>query len=128
MKLNPDCMRDILLQIEQLPYGERVYPDQLYTSLPNYSHEEIDYSILKMDEAGFINATIEHYLSGNISIEIHDISYNGHQFLDTVRSNKVWNVTKKVATDIGSTSVHAITKIATSVITEIIKQAVFPVI
>lgn len=128
MKLNPDCMRDILLQIEQLPYGKSVYPDQLYTALPNYSHEDIDYSILKMDEAGFINTSIEHYLSGNIGIEIHDISYNGHQFLDTVRSNKVWNVTKKVATDIGSTSVHAITQIATSVITEIIKQAVFPVI
>ena len=128
MKLNPDCMRDILLQIEELPYGESVYPDQLYTALPDYSHDEIDYSILKMNEAGFINATIERYLSGNIGIEIYDISYDGHQFLDTVRSNKVWKATKKVATDIGSTSVHAITQIATSVITEIIKQTVFPVI
>lgn len=128
MKLNPDCIRDILLQLEQAPFGESVYPDQLYDNLPNYSHDDIDYSILKMEEAGFINATVEHFLSGNIGIEIHDISYNGHQFLDNVRSSKVWNATKKVATDIGSTSIQAIMQIATSVITEIIKQAVFPVI
>ena len=126
MKLNPDCIRHILLKMEDAPYGENMYPDQLYEKLPNYSHDEIDYAILKIHEAGFINATIENYLDGSIAIELHDITYNGHQFLDNVRSNKVWTATKKVANDIGSTSIQAITQIATGVITEIIKQAVLP--
>lgn len=126
MKLNPDCIRDILLHLETLSFGERIYPNQLYEVLTNYSHDEINYSILKMHEAGFINAIIDDRLDESIGIEIIDITYNGHQFLDNVRSNKVWSVTKKVATDIGSTSVQAITQIATNVITEIIKQTIFP--
>ena len=128
MKLNPDCIRHILLQMEKSPYGKTMYPEQLHDALPNYSHDEIDYAILKIHEAGFINVTIEPYLDGTIGIELHDITYNGHQFLDNVRSNKVWSATKKVANDIGSTSIQAITQIATGVITEIIKQTVFPLI
>lgn len=126
MKLNPDCMRHILLELEKAPFQKETYPDELYDALPKYPHDEIDYAILKMHEAGFINATIEKYLDGHIGIEIYDISFEGHQFLDNVRSSKVWTATKKVASDIGSTSIQAITQIATSVITEIIRQAIIP--
>ena len=126
MKLNPDCIRDILLQMEQVSYGDNISPKQLHNELTNYTTDEIDYALIKMHEAGFINAKIKQFIDGEISIELYDISYNGHQFLENVRSSKVWNVTKKVATDIGSSSVQAITQIATGVITEIIKQTIFP--
>lgn len=126
MKLNPDCMRHILLEIEDTPFQQQISLNHLHSALSKYSQDEIDYALIKLHEAGFINARIDTYLSGAYNITIYDISYNGHQFLDNIRSNKVWNTTKKVASDIGSTSVQAITQIATGVISEIIRQAIIP--
>lgn len=122
MKLNPDCIRDILLKMEDTPYQEDIYPDQLYETLPDYAHDEIDYTILKMNEAGFISATIQKYLDGSVDITIHDITYNGHQFLANIRSNNIWNNVKEVSKKVGSNSLSAISQIATGVITEIIKS------
>lgn len=122
MKLNPDCMRNILLQMEDASYGENISSEQLYTTLPDYSHDEINYAILKLREADFVRATIDEYIDGSVYIVLHDITYNGHQFLANIRSNNIWNNVKEVSKKIGSNSVSAISQIATSVITEIIKS------
>lgn len=122
MKLNPDCIRDILLKMEDAPYQEDIYPNQLYETLPDYARDEIDYAILKMREAGFISANIQKYLDGSVDITIHDITYNGHQFLANIRSNNVWDNVKEVSKKVGSNSLSAISQIATGIITEIIKS------
>lgn len=122
MKLNPDCIRDVLLQIESAPYQENIYPNQLYEALSDYSHDEIDYTILKMDEAGFISADIQKYLDNSVDIVIRDITYNGHQFLANIRSNNIWNNVKEVSKKVGSNSLSTISQIATGIITEIIKS------
>lgn len=126
MKLNLDCIRHILLHMENCAYGETIYPNQLYPALPNYTSDEIDYSILKLHEAGFIQATIEKYIDGTIDIKIHDITYNGHQFLANIHENKIWSATKTVMGKIGATSIQAATEIATGVVTELIKATLFP--
>ncbi len=122
MKLNPDCLRDILLTMEETEFLESLSQQELYNSLPKYSHDEIDYSVLKLNEAGFVRADIQKYLDGSIDIELLDITYNGHQFLSNIRSNNVWNNVKEVSKKVGSNSIQAITQIATSIITEIIKS------
>lgn len=122
MKLNPDCIRDVLLQMEELPYQEEMDVIQLHDFLDDYSHDEIDYTVLKLHEAGFIQAHIQKYLSGNIDIILLDITYNGHQFLANIRSNSIWNNVKEVSKKVGSNSLSALSQIATSVITEIIKS------
>jgi len=128
MKLNLDCMRCILLNLEDLPFRETISPDQLHDVISDYSPDEIDYAILKMYEAGLVNANIENYLDGTIDIEIFDISYNGHQFLANIRENKIWSATKSVMGKVGSTSVTAAAQIATGVVTELIKQTIFPLV
>lgn len=122
MKLNPDCIRDVLLQMENLPYQEEMDVVQLHDLLPNYSYDEIDYTVLKLHEAGFIQANIQRYLTGSIDIVLLDITYNGHQFLANIRSNSVWNSVKEVSKKVGSNSLSAISQIATSIVTEIIKS------
>ena len=121
MKLNPDCIRDILLYMEEATYGEEICPNQLYNALQNYSHDEINYSVLKMHEARFINATIEKYIDGSTEFVLLDITYSGHQFLSNIRESKIWNGVKSIAGKIGATSMEAFTQIASNVITELIK-------
>ena len=121
MKLNPDCIRDILLYMEDAPYGEEICPDQLFNALPNYSPDEISYAVMKMDEAGFVNASIEKYIDGSAEFVLLDITYSGHQFLSNIRENKIWSGVKSIAGKVGATSLEAFTQIASGVITELIK-------
>lgn len=114
MRLNPDCMRAVLLVLEDSDYGKTVYQKDLYSQLENeYSHEDIDYSISKLKEAGFINARIKSYDNGQSPIiYIDDITYEGHQFLSSIRSNTIWEKVKEKLTDKGIDSVLAFSKIA----------------
>ena len=121
MKLNPDCMRDVLIVMESAGYLEELSPSAVYESLPDYSEDEINYSIIKLKEAGFIDAIIKEYNSGIAILRLDDITYIGHQFLANVRSDNIWNDVKQVSKKVGSNSISAISQIATGVISAIIK-------
>lgn len=121
MKLNPDCMRDVLIVMESAGYLEELSPSAVYESLPAYSEDEINYSIIKLKEAGFIDAIIKEYNSGVAILRLDDITYIGHQFLANVRSDNIWNDVKQVSKKVGSNSISAISQIATGVISAIIK-------
>jgi hypothetical protein len=122
MKLNPDCMRDILLVMEDAGYLEELSPSTVYEALPDYAEDEINYSIIKLKEAGFIDAIIREYNNGLAILRLDDITYTGHQFLADVRSDNVWNDIKEVSKKVGSNSISAISQIATGVISAIIKN------
>lgn len=80
MKLNVDCIRAILLEVEKVPYGESLPFQTLVSALSDYSTDDISYSVLKLKEADYIEAIILHADDTAIIYEITDITYNGHQF------------------------------------------------
>ncbi len=134
MKLNPDCIRDVLLYLEEhLTYNhDREYGIEhksitLTTIVKqvhkdhNYEPDDIKYSIEKLLEIEYIVS--DKMTTGNnksiISCSISDISYDGHQFLNTIRPDTVWQATKKGASKLGIMSMHALSSIAMKV-TEVI--------
>ena len=54
--------------------------------------------------------------------KFNNITWEGHQFLDTIRSNKVWSVSKKVASELKIKSVSAFSQIAIQVSSNLINQ------
>lgn len=122
MKLNYDCIRDVLLEIEKLPLNQETNPTKLKETLTMYSSEDIIYTCIKLEEAKFISASISKYGMNNYLINIKDITYLGHQFLADIHSDTIWNDVKAISKKVGSNSIKALTQIATSVVTEIIKH------
>nr|WP_242851552.1 DUF2513 domain-containing protein [Clostridium sp. DMHC 10] len=59
------------------------------------------------------------FLGGNCLI--HDLSPYGHEFLANIRSDTNWSKTKEIASKVGSFSLDALSKIAVSVVTSLIK-------
>lgn len=117
MKLNIDCMRDVLLIIEQCGYQEMPSFQKIVDLLPDYSSDDISYSCEKLYEAEFIDAVHKNYMCGQCPIiKIKNITYSGHQFLDDIRNDNNWGKVKEIASSVGSISVNAISQIATSVI------------
>lgn len=123
MKLDFDCIRDILLTLEKYPYGEVIQPEQLFEELSNYDPEVISYSLLKLYEADYIEAHIPEIdgVFPEVS-QIFDITFQGHEFLDNIRSNKIWTKTKSILSELGSGSIKFASQIAVAILTELIKQ------
>lgn len=93
MKLNLDCIRAILLKLEELPYGESYSSVNFGGLCSTYSQEDIDYSIKKLTEAHFIETDVSE-LSDESYTYILDITYEGHQFLANIRDNTIWHVVR----------------------------------
>lgn len=123
MKLNPDCIRDILLTVEELSTGFNVIyfgKGHLvkFIRLKDYSEDEVLYHLHQCDLSGFFTKAAR-TIGGSYSID--DLSPKGHEFLANIRKDTVWSDVKGVAKKVGTTSLSALSQIASSVITELIK-------
>ena len=126
MKLNMDCVRDVLLTLEEMEYGDRPRIVHLAQKdrLSGYSEDEIQYTCIKLLEAGYIEATKINVLNSPPQIvDVSDITFNGHEFLNTVRENKNWEKVKTTAKKAGIFSLKGFYEIAQRVALAAIAQA-----
>ena len=123
MKLNIDCVRDIILTVEKADYEERLTFDMLHERIPKYSKEDLHYCLVKLDEAYLLDivtvSVMRQHLPGIKSI--HYLTFSGHEFLENIKSDNVWNKTKSVAKNVGSFSLHALKDISVGIVSELIK-------
>lgn len=134
MKLNYDCIRDVLLFLENnLTYTDNkmelehkrfnigAIPSKLESK---YDKFDVQYSIEKLAEIEYIRlVNVKHGASGYIlDGYIDDITMYGYDFLEQIREDNIWNATKDIAYKIGVTSIRMLGTIATTIITEICKQ------
>lgn len=120
MKLNHDCVRDLLLLIEEVQVGD--YIDVSSYQLKNYSSEDLCYTADKLLEAGYINGKI--YPADNViywRFSVSSLTWTGHEFLDNIRDDGVWKDTKKVASKLTSVSLSMLEKISVTILTTLIK-------
>ena len=117
-----------MLELEQLPYQETITIKSIAEHLPKYSPEEIEYCCLKLHEAEYIGAYLIDFDNNPLQriVQIYDITFLGHEFLNNIHSDNVWNTVKNVSSKIGANSISALTQIATNVVTELIKQTILP--
>ena len=111
MKLNNDCIRDILLFIEESTNNNNlcVDVDLLINNLDKYTSDEIFYHIRQISKYDYVDFV--DYADNNPYL-IGDLTPIGRNFIDNVRDNKVWSNTKKVASKLSSISLPILTSIA----------------
>lgn len=126
MRLNYDCVRDVLLKLEELltiEYDEDSESfelqftdiEQLYNSLSeDYKIEDVLYTVKNLDEAGFISASFN-YGDGCITdCIISDITYEGNEFIDQIRPKDIWSKIKSGFVKVGAVSLPIISDVASS--------------
>ena len=115
MELKHDCVRNVLLYLErEFEILEFRSSDSLSLG---FEQVDIDYSILKLMDAGYITGKYSPMVSGGYSLNVSAITWEGHKFLDTIRDNEVWSKTKSIARSFSSVSLNMISTIATNIIT-----------
>lgn len=122
MKLNSDCIRAILLMVEDksgfnrfVEYKKDKCSDE---HISKYSHDEIMYHIKQCDQADLITGV--KFLSKDYAV-ITDLTPKGHEFIANIRKDTIWNKIKSIGIKIGITSLPGLINIASNVINEIIK-------
>lgn len=131
MKLNPDCIRDVLLYLEseleidlEKSNFTKVDLKQLKEHFSCiYTEEDIWYTVYNLKEVYFISGKINDAGKNKMMFcEIENITWNGHQFLNTIRTTSIWEATKKGATKLGTLSVSALSMIAGEITKAIITK------
>ena len=121
MRLNPDCIRDILIYIESKTDSEIDCVDfeELVSALYNYDENTLHYHVNQISNFNLVHDV---FYADNKPNFISDLSPEGHEFLANIRSNTNWNKIKKTYNKVGSESLGAIKEIAINVISQLIQN------
>lgn len=123
MKLNPDCIRDILISVEEktsLNDPIRFDPGKIPSTLTQYPDDVILYHVKQCELSGLFGGKTYWFLDGGCMVQY--LSPLGHQFLSDIRSDNNWTKTKEIAHTVGSESLSAIKDIATGVISSLVQK------
>jgi hypothetical protein len=104
MKLDKDLVRDILLAVEASDHDPVVW---MTLDVPGHTLQELSYHVQLLDEAGYLEAQNLSSMDG-YEWQPKRLTYQGHEFLDTVRDPEMWRRTKEMATKAGVASVSAL--------------------
>lgn len=118
MRIDNDCVRDILLIIEKNSTHEK--PCSFHSAnknkpeLEKYDIDKILYHLRYLQMANYIYVPDE-YKKYYKNDYISDLTPTGHEFLNTIRSPKIWAETKKLSEKAGAFSLKIISAIAEGV-------------
>ena len=131
MQLKPDCVRDTLLYLEEqltinfqqnifTPINKKELIEGMRLLHTHYDAEDIWYTIYNLIQAGFIEGRFSNAGNHKMSVcEIENITWRGHQFLDSVRPDTIWEAVKIKASQIGGMSISGLSLISSSIIESI---------
>ena len=125
MRLNQDCIRYILLELEErLDFNNEMGLSQikLLASESKYDEDEVIYSILKLIEADYLIGAPFYAGDELHHLSVSSLTWNGHLFLDTIRDNQVWKETKSIISKFSSVSLSLVASISTNIVKEQIKK------
>lgn len=141
MRLNYDCVRDIMLwaetittpnrfavyvDLDSLKRNESIFLKESDKPVPNkpqkdllekYSNEVIVYHLNYCLKAKFLEGAVPDL----VTYKIDDLTPEGHQFMANIRSDTFFNKTKAVGKKLGIESLYGIARIAEGIVAETIK-------
>lgn len=111
-------VRIVLTKLEELDSTQKaLYPREI----GGYSEELISYHFSLLYQAGLICASISPALNGPISGIATGLTWEGHEFLDNIRSNTAWSKIKKYISEKGlELSFESIKKAASLIISNVL--------
>lgn len=113
MKRDPELVRKILFAVETMPS----LPDHESLVIEGYTDEEVSYHVMLLDERKYLKAFNYTTINGPIHYVPWRLTWAGHEFLDAVRAESVWEKTKKALTgSAGSFTFEVIKSVATEII------------
>ena len=109
MKKQADLYREILLKHEEFSENNGIV-DFEPEHFPDYPIEIVEAHVELLCDAGYL--VHEAGLIGSDTLLVGRMTYDGHEFLDTVRNPEVWRKTKEVSEQVGTGALDLLSQIA----------------
>lgn len=122
MKRDMELIRKILFKIEDTI--DNVGKSNL--KIEGYTMEQVAYHCSVLYEGGYIHAcNIQYGSDGVYSFSVGRLTWEGHEFLDKIREDTIWNKTKATIAEKGLPFVFDIVKsVSTEIIIDVVKGLV----
>lgn len=119
MKRDWELIRKIMLAIEDLASTQQQVGEG---DIKGYAPEVVSYHIMLLGQASLVKASCHKALGSNVVCNASHLTWQGHEFLDKIRNQSMWNKTLMVLRDKGldlsfDTIKAAAASVATSLIT-----------
>lgn len=145
MKLNPDCIRDLMLFFEEHTYIKThkdgalfgasyhvIYANALCDLPPftQYEPGEILYHIIQLAESGYLATDFKfdpltNFMRGNVP-RIYYVTPKGHEFIASIEEKNRWEKTSKVLKTFGTVSLTVIETISKGIAAAAIEEMITP--
>lgn len=89
MERDMDLIRRIALETAAMPHDAQI------TELDGVSHDDFALHVEWMVEANLIKATVTEFISGPTRVFIHRLTWDGCEFVSSVRSETLWKKAKE---------------------------------
>jgi hypothetical protein len=99
MKRDWDLIREVLLEVEALNPAQ--FETKQYGPLAKSDNAAKDIQAVMLWKAGFIAGASANYLSEGEEVTAQELTWSGHELLDTIRSKPVWEKIKSTAQEKG---------------------------
>ncbi len=118
MKRDLDFIREILLKIEDS--DDMVYPEALVSD--KHPLSDVTHHLKLLADADYIEVLDVTTLSGEYFI-VQRITMAGYDYIDNIRSDKIWNKVKDKLTKVSGGATSAALDVVKAVATTLITQA-----
>ena len=112
MKRDMELVRELLLAVETDTGDPREWVE---IEMPGRSRQEISYHVQLLAEGGFLEAN-DASSHGGYDWQAQRLTWQGHEFLDTVRDAGIWREMKEGARKAGSMSLQFLWEVGKGVL------------
>lgn len=119
MELNFDFVRDLLIFCAKSPnpHGPRDTDMRKFAKSKGFSVDDLAFTINRLYEAEYITKKTVYGSGVPITMEPGNLTWNGNEYLNSVRSPSVWKATKdKISGVGGKLTFQLVTSVATSIV------------
>lgn len=123
MKLNYDCIRSVLLFVEEKTGLDEnlktisVNDNEIFDGVSDFSKADILNAIYCLSEANYVEANFA-YVGHNefVYCFVSWLTWHGHELVEMIRNEVIWSDIKKVLTKIEAQNIELIYKVARKII------------
>ncbi|NSG72326.1 DUF2513 domain-containing protein [Anaerostipes hadrus] len=140
MKLNHDCIRDVMIYIENNciyeddSRGNRSIHSRVFYEIihdeklsSRYTEDEIRYVVAQLYFEDMVIATMTPETLNFRQFDVDSLSFKGHEFLDNIKDDTIWKKTKKfVGERLNSASLAIIGNVAGKLALEALTSGAAP--
>ena len=110
MKRDMELIRAMLLALESEPTGGVTY-DALAKHFPDHDRQTVSFHLTLLGDAGLVDQEKVYFRERKVARGGFYITWEGYEFLETIRDAEIWRKTKEGASKVGSWSVSLIAEI-----------------